>query len=65
MFIVKYDSNGNVLWAKSAGGIYNDAGLSCSTDVNGNIIATGVFLSPSITFGTTTLTNAKDRKSVV
>ena len=57
MFIVKYDAGGNVLWAKSAGGTSEDDGLSCSTDANGNIIATGFFYSPSITFGTTTLTN--------
>ncbi len=57
-FIVKYDPSGNVLWAKSAGGTGNDYGYSCSTDASGNIIATGYFLSPSITFGTTTLTNA-------
>jgi len=58
MFIVKYDPNGNVLWAKSAGGTSYDEGYSCSTDASGNIIATGIFQSPSITFGITTLTNA-------
>ena len=58
MFIVKYDSNGNVLWAKSAGGTSNDMGKSCSTDANGNVFVTGYFDSPSITFGSTTLTNA-------
>ncbi|MBI3500342.1 MAG: T9SS type A sorting domain-containing protein [Bacteroidetes bacterium] len=57
MFIVKYAPNGNVLWAKSAGGTNNDEGLSCSTDASGNIIATGYFGSSSITFGTTTLIN--------
>lgn len=57
-FIVKYDVNGNVLWAKSAGGNSNDEGYSVTTDVGGNIIVTGYFASPTITFGTTTLTNA-------
>ncbi|OFY65532.1 MAG: hypothetical protein A3H98_02610 [Bacteroidetes bacterium RIFCSPLOWO2_02_FULL_36_8] len=57
LFIVKYDANGNVLWAKSEGGINFDQGNSCSTDANGNIIVTGFFSSPSITFGTITLTN--------
>ena len=55
MFIVKYDTNGNVLWAKSAGGNYSDYGNSCSTDLSGNIIVTGSFNSSTITFGTTTL----------
>ena len=58
MFIVKYDPSGNVLWAKSAGGTSGAGGNSCTTDASGNIIATGYFTSPTITFGTTVLTNA-------
>jgi hypothetical protein len=58
MFIVKYDPNGNVLWANSAGGTGVENGYGCSADANGNIIASGSFRSPSITFGTTVLTNA-------
>lgn len=58
IFIVKYDSSGNALWAKSAGGIYNDYGHSVVTDINGNVIVTGTYSSPSITFETDTFTNA-------
>ena len=58
IFIVKYDAAGNVLWAKSAGGSSLDYGNSIATDVSGNILVTGHFSSPTITFGTTTLTNA-------
>jgi hypothetical protein len=57
-FLVKYDAGGNVLWAKGGGGSANDEANSVSTDAGGNILVTGVFNSPSITFGTTTLTNA-------
>ena len=57
IFIAKYNSNGNVLWAKSAGGIYEDRALSVIVDASGNIVVTGSFNSPTITFGTTTLTN--------
>jgi hypothetical protein len=57
-FIVKYDASGNVLWAKSAGGTGDDSGQSIATDAAGNIYVTGYFISSSITFGTTTLTNA-------
>lgn len=57
MFIVKYDSSGNVLWAKSAGGISYEFGSSCATDAVGNIIVTGTFSSNNITFGTTVLSN--------
>ena len=57
IFIVKYDPNGNVLWAKSAGGTQNDWANGITTDANGNVYITGSFYSPSITFGTSTLTN--------
>lgn len=58
VFIVKYDPNGNALWAKNAGGTNFDYGKSCSVDASGNIIVTGVFNSSTIVFGTNTLTNA-------
>jgi hypothetical protein len=58
LFIVKYDLNGNILWAKRAGGLKNDEGYSLSADANGNVLLTGYFSSPTISFGNTTLTNA-------
>ena len=58
IFIVKYNTNGNVIWAKSAGGTSADNSSNVATDVAGNIYITGYFYSPTITFGTTTLTNA-------
>lgn len=58
IFIVKYDSSGNVLWANSAGGIYYDLCNSASIDSQGNIFIAGFFYSPTITFGANTLTNA-------
>jgi len=60
MFIVKYDAFGNVLWAKSNGGISNDWGTNITTDITGNIYVIGSYLSPSIVFGTNTLTNVGD-----
>ncbi len=57
VFTVKYDTNGNVLWAKRAGGSNLDFANSITTDGSGNVIVTGVFLSNSISFGSTTLTN--------
>jgi hypothetical protein len=56
-FIVKYGSSGAVIWAKSAAGNFNDFGNDVTTDISGNIYFTGSFSSPTITFGSTTLTN--------
>jgi hypothetical protein len=58
VFIVKYDTNGNVLWAKSAGGNVDEEGYSVSADKFGNVYVVGSFVSPTIAFGSTTLTNA-------
>ncbi len=58
IFIVKYDTGGNVIWAKGEGGTAYDWGSSVATDVSGNILITGYFKSTTIVFGTTTLNNA-------
>src|ERR1035437_3279293 len=48
----------NWLWAKSAAGTNADYGMSVSAGVHGNVFVTGTFFSPTITFGSDTLTNA-------
>ncbi|MBK5286095.1 MAG: T9SS type A sorting domain-containing protein [Bacteroidia bacterium] len=58
MFIAKYDSLGNVIWAHRAGGSNGENAVALSVDNAGNIYVTGSFNSSSITFGATTLTNA-------
>src|ERR1041385_4184161 len=40
MFIAKYDQNGNVLWAKSAGGSSPERGYAVATDDSGNVFVT-------------------------
>jgi len=57
MFLVKYDSSGNVLWARSADGNDWDSGYGVSSDSLGNIFVTGYFLSSTITFGSVTISN--------
>jgi gliding motility-associated-like protein len=57
VFIVKYNSAGNALWAHSAGGNSMDIGVSVSTNALGNAIITGYFQSDSINFGNIMLTN--------
>ncbi len=58
IFLVKYDTYGNVLWAKSAGGTAYDAPRSVTVDASGNAFITGNFYSPTLTFGSYTLTNS-------
>ncbi len=65
MFIAKYDSSGNVLWAKSSGGNSNDRIFSITSDTFSNIYVSGYFSSTSITFGSTTLTNTNIYNSFI
>jgi Tfp pilus assembly protein PilZ len=55
VYVVKYDSSGNVLWSKVVGGAGDDVSEGIALDASGNCYVTGVFLSPTITFGATAL----------
>lgn len=55
VFIAKYDSSGNALWAKRLGGNSSDIGSSIVTDGNGNIYLAGCFLSSTIKFSSDSL----------
>ncbi|NTW31381.1 MAG: T9SS type A sorting domain-containing protein [Bacteroidetes bacterium] len=55
--IVKYNTFGNVLWAKKYGSSNFDYGANIITDTYGNIYTTGIFESPFIIFDSITLTN--------
>ncbi len=54
MFVAKYDSSGNLLWAKSAGGTYDDNAWSISLHHSGNIFIAGGY-SGNISFGNISL----------
>ena len=54
LFVAKYDTLGNVLWAKNAEGVGTEFPCSISIDTSGNTYITGYYTSP-LTFGTTTL----------
>ena len=41
IFVAKYDSSGNLLWAKRAGGIGGDKGQSIAVDGSGNVFIVG------------------------
>ena len=58
IYVVKYDTYGNVLWAASAAGLDLDAPRSIAVDASGNAYITGNFYSPTLTFGSYTLTNS-------
>ncbi|MCE3278840.1 MAG: hypothetical protein K0S44_1031 [Bacteroidetes bacterium] len=57
-FIAKYNSLGNVIWAKSFGGSKDEYNMDMDIDLSGNIILTGWFNSDSIKLGNVTLTNS-------
>jgi len=43
IFIAKYDTRGNFLWAKSIGSLGDDRGLGVAIDESGNLYVTGTF----------------------
>lgn len=57
-FVAKLSSNGSWLWARIAGGSYNESARGISRGSDGNIYLTGSFTSPTATFGSLSLTNA-------
>src|ERR1035437_884426 len=63
IFLAKYDSVGNVTWAKKFGGIKEDDAKSITIDNSGMMYVTGYFRSPSITFGAYTLINSTSYNS--
>ena len=56
IFIAKYDSEGNCIWVKKAGGTGGETANAITTDANGNSSVTGYF-SSTATFGTIQLTS--------
>lgn len=54
IFLVKYDSAGNLLWAKQFGGLNSDIAYDVATDNDGNCYVTGTFYNEA-TFGAFTL----------
>jgi len=53
VLIVKYDSSGNFIWAKSGGGDYYDMGNVITADIYGNVWVCGQFTSSFIYFENT------------
>ena len=57
MFLARYDTNGNVVWATSAGGAGSDSGAAVVVDSTGFLCVAGTF-NGEATFGRTNITSA-------
>ena len=57
IFLAKYDPNGNVIWAKGAGGNYQDKPYSLAIDASANIYIAGSFMSTTINCGSQSASN--------
>ncbi|MCF8372928.1 MAG: T9SS type A sorting domain-containing protein [Bacteroidales bacterium] len=61
ILVVKYSSQGNILWAKSFGSQSAEYITGICIDQNDNIYITGYFNSQTLSFGTTQLLSAGDK----
>lgn len=59
LFLVKYDAQGNVLWAKSASGPDEDRVYAIAADPMGNIYITGSYISNTLNFGGISVSNSQ------
>lgn len=57
IYVIKYDSQGNVLQANSAGGNYIEETSKIRVNNNGDAFSTGRYYSPTLTFGSHLLAN--------
>jgi hypothetical protein len=58
VFLARYDTSGNLIWARRAGGTSADAAQAVAVDRVGNVLVAGYFYSQSRrAFGSFTLTN--------
>jgi hypothetical protein len=58
-FVVKFDVQGNVIWAISDGGAADDFAYGICVDPSDNVFITGYFNSPSLVIGTSVLANVQ------
>ena len=64
IFLTKIDGAGNIIWAKSAGGSSDDFPYSIAVTPSANIYITGNYHSPTLTFGSTTITNSAANNNI-
>lgn len=56
ILLLKYSSDGELLWGRVAGGPYNDAAFGVDTDKDGNVYITGAYSGLAV-FGDTVISN--------
>lgn len=56
-YLVKYDPQGNELWAREASGFWNDWGNAVAADRQGNVFVAGGFNSSNLDFGSNIIIN--------
>jgi hypothetical protein len=56
-FLARYDTGGNLIWARRAGGTLADAAQAVAVDRSGNVLVAGYFYSGTAGFGSFTITN--------
>lgn len=61
LFVLKLSNSGTVLNANSTGDMFDEIGYGITADATGNVILTGAYFSPTLTIGTSTLTNYGSR----
>lgn len=57
IFLAKFDPSGASIWARSWGGVYNEKPNCMAIDESDNILLAGYFNSPSISFGSYSVSN--------
>lgn len=64
IYVIKYDVNGNSVWAKSFGGNGNDIGMSIANDTKGNVLITGNYSSTDFKVNSLLLPNTSYSSNV-
>ncbi len=65
IFIVKYNTDGTPVWAKTVGGNGYEVTSGIATDNDGNIYITGYYESSTLSIGSTSLANMGERDMLV
>lgn len=61
LFLIKLNNAGTVINSNSAGDFLDEIGTGVTVDNSGNVILTGYYFSPTLTVGTSTLSNNGNR----